>query len=248
MIKKLKSISNKNLIQSLLLICFRNMRILISSLFPILIFRKKENSILKMPKRLVVEICSMIFIKTARPHLIQPTFVTDWYPVISSRWQIPMEMERQVYQLLIAGWETVKCLWRTHWSHYPKKTLEDQQKAKCRRWRSNGSRWSFSQGNGIGFPPMTGNGFGVDRLCALLTGMPNLRDVVLFPTLKPDYREKKNFQKETKVAVAFLNSSANLEAWQKWIPWRIFLLHLRLYSSWKRAFPIWYGGKRWWEK
>jgi lysyl-tRNA synthetase class 2 len=36
-----------------------------------------------------------------------------------------------------------------------------------------------------GFPPMTGSGFGIDRLAAIFTGMPNLRDVVMFPTMKP---------------------------------------------------------------
>lgn len=36
-----------------------------------------------------------------------------------------------------------------------------------------------------GFPPMTGSGFGIDRLMTLFTGQGNLRDVVLFPTMKP---------------------------------------------------------------
>lgn len=36
-----------------------------------------------------------------------------------------------------------------------------------------------------GFPPMTGSGFGIDRLVTLFTGQGNLRDVVLFPTMRP---------------------------------------------------------------
>ena len=36
-----------------------------------------------------------------------------------------------------------------------------------------------------GFPPMTGSGFGIDRLVTLFTGQGNLRDVVLFPTMSP---------------------------------------------------------------
>jgi lysyl-tRNA synthetase class II len=32
---------------------------------------------------------------------------------------------------------------------------------------------------------MTGSGFGIDRLMAIFTGQPNLRDVVLFPTMRP---------------------------------------------------------------
>ena len=36
-----------------------------------------------------------------------------------------------------------------------------------------------------GFPPMTGSGFGIDRLITLFTGQSNLRDTVLFPTMRP---------------------------------------------------------------
>jgi lysyl-tRNA synthetase class 2 len=37
-----------------------------------------------------------------------------------------------------------------------------------------------------GMPPISGWGMGIDRLCALLTNVDNLRDVVLFPLLKPE--------------------------------------------------------------
>lgn len=157
-----------------------------------------------------------IYKKTARPHLIQPTFVTDWPSDLKPLANPNGDGTSQVYQLLIAGWETVNAYGELIDPTIQRKLLEDQQKAK-----NAGDEEAmevdevFLKAMEQGFPPMTGNGFGVDRLCALLTGMPNLRDVVLFPTLKPEYREKEFFQKETKVAVAFLNSSANLEAWQK---------------------------------
>jgi lysyl-tRNA synthetase class 2 len=37
-----------------------------------------------------------------------------------------------------------------------------------------------------GMPPISGWGMGIDRFCALLTNSDNLRDVVLFPLLKPE--------------------------------------------------------------
>ena len=50
----------------------------------------------------------------------------------------------------------------------------------------------FLKGMEHGFPPMTGSGFGIDRLLTLFTGQGNLRDVVLFPTMKPVHTEEKS--------------------------------------------------------
>ena len=105
MIKKLKSISNKNLIQSLLLICYNNMRILISSLFPILIFEKKaklniENAETAGRGNLLDDIYKKLLVLILFSRHLSPI-----YPVISSRWQIPMEMERRkcINFLLLVG-------------------------------------------------------------------------------------------------------------------------------------------------
>ncbi|MCR4312406.1 MAG: lysine--tRNA ligase, partial [Candidatus Uhrbacteria bacterium] len=40
-----------------------------------------------------------------------------------------------------------------------------------------------------GLPPTSGMGMGIDRLVALVTGAPNLKEAILFPTLKPEGRE-----------------------------------------------------------
>jgi hypothetical protein len=47
-----------------------------------------------------------------------------------------------------------------------------------------------------GMPPMTGFGMGIDRFVALITGQPNLRDVVLFPLMKPEKKQISNAEKE----------------------------------------------------
>ena len=60
---------------------------------------------------------------------------------------------------------------------------------------------------------MAGHGMGIDRLCALLTAQPNLRDVVFFPTMKSEnsFPSKKE---KTKISVVILNASADLSHWQ----------------------------------
>jgi len=64
-----------------------------------------------------------------------------------------------------------------------------------------------------GMPPQSGWGMGVERLLTLLTGQDNLRDVVLFPLMKSDTNESK--KGITKLAVALINTQANLEKWQE---------------------------------
>ena len=44
---------------------------------------------------------------------------------------------------------------------------------------------------------MTGSGFGIDRIATLLTGQGNLRDVVLFPTMRPEKSENDAPKKES---------------------------------------------------
>ncbi|QQS59485.1 lysine--tRNA ligase [Candidatus Peregrinibacteria bacterium] len=128
-----------------------------------------------------------IYKKTARLHLIHPTFVLDWPSELKPLANPNGDGTSKVYQLLIAGWETINAYGELIDPTIQRKLLEDQQKAK-----NAGDDEAmeideiFLKAMEHGFPPMTGNGFGVDRLCALLTGMPNLRDVVLFPTMKPE--------------------------------------------------------------
>jgi lysyl-tRNA synthetase class 2 len=69
-----------------------------------------------------------------------------------------------------------------------------------------------------GMPPISGWGMGVDRLITFLTQQNNLRDVTLFPMMRP--RELGDVQKNEKkqkllIATIILNEWANLESWQK---------------------------------
>lgn len=128
-----------------------------------------------------------IYKKTARPHIIEPTFVLD-YPEDLKPLAAPKgDGTANCFQLLVAGWEVVNAYGELIDPLVQRDLLERQSSAKA-----DGDDEAmeldeeFLRAMEHGFPPMTGNGMGIDRFVALITQQPNLRDVVLFPTLKPE--------------------------------------------------------------
>ena len=128
-----------------------------------------------------------VYKKTARPHLVQPTFVIDWPTDLKPLARPNDDGTSDVYQLLVAGWEIVNSYGELIDPRIQRKLLEDQAAAK-----KGGDEdamdidENFLTAMEHGFPPMTGFGMGIDRFVALITGQPNLRDVVLFPLMRPE--------------------------------------------------------------
>ncbi len=128
-----------------------------------------------------------VYKKTARPSLIQPTFVVDWPTELKPLARPNDDGTSDVYQLLVAGWEIVNSYGELIDPRVQRKLLEDQSAAK-----SAGDEEAmevdeeFLTAMEHGLPPMTGFGMGIDRFVALITGQPNLRDVVLHPLLRPE--------------------------------------------------------------
>ncbi|HEY8315122.1 MAG TPA: lysine--tRNA ligase [Candidatus Baltobacteraceae bacterium] len=125
-----------------------------------------------------------IFERVLEPHLIQPTFVTD-YPVIISplakrKKDDPDFVDR--YELFCANFEVSNA--------FTELNDPDDQRARFEAQiaeRAKGDEeipepdWDFVRALEFGMPPTAGIGIGMDRLIMLLTNSPSIRDVVLFP-------------------------------------------------------------------
>ncbi|TSC75717.1 MAG: lysyl-tRNA synthetase, class II [Parcubacteria group bacterium Gr01-1014_30] len=129
-----------------------------------------------------------IYKKYCRPKVWQPTFVihhsSEMYPLAKQRVENPKEAE--TIQLLVAGWELVKAYSEQTDPVQQRKAFEEQEEL-YRKGLKEAQRMDmeFVEALEYGMPPTAGFGMGIDRLVALLTDSHSLREVILFPTMKP---------------------------------------------------------------
>lgn len=129
-----------------------------------------------------------IFRKAVRPHLIQPTFVYDWpaslLPLAKRAESNALLSES--FQLYMGGIELLKGFSELNDPLDQRARFEEQELL-----RNSGDDEAqrmdkdFLENLEYGMPPAAGFGVGLDRLCLLLTDTHNLREVILFPTLRP---------------------------------------------------------------
>lgn len=135
------------------------------------------------------KIMDNIYKKLCRPKLIQPTFITD-YPEHS----LPLAKRKgdtasrivDAFQLVIGGIELVKAFSELNDPIDQAerfKAQEENRKAGDREAQTSDA--SFLEAMEYGMPPSGGVGIGIDRLVMLLTDTKNIREVILFPTLRP---------------------------------------------------------------
>ncbi len=128
------------------------------------------------------EITNEIFAKLIEPTLIQPTFVThlpkELCPLAKVNAADPAVLD--VFELVIGGMEIAPA--------YSEQNDPDAQRAMFEA-QAGGEQQSIDQDFLLalehGMPPAGGMGVGIDRLCILLTGAESIRDVILFPQLRP---------------------------------------------------------------
>jgi len=136
------------------------------------------------------EILQEIFCSVAEPHLIQPTFITD-YPVevspLSRRSDAHPEVTER-FELYIAGREIANAFSELN-------DPLDQRERFVKQMEHRGVQEEglfhtldedFLRALEHGMPPAAGEGIGIDRLVMLMTDAPSIREVILFPLLRKE--------------------------------------------------------------
>ena len=123
------------------------------------------------------------------PHLIQPTFVYD-FPKETTALCKPRADEESLierFEPYAAGFELGNAYSELNNPLVQKEFFEQQVKAaKSGDKEAHPMDEPFLEAMEYGMPPMGGLGLGIDRMVMLLTNNQNIREVILFPTLRPE--------------------------------------------------------------
>ena len=133
------------------------------------------------------DILSLFFEEFAEEHLIQPTFVMDHpieiSPLTKKKPEDPNYVER--FEFFMNGWEMANAYSELNDPIDQRERFKAQEELLAQGDdEANTTDEDFMNALEIGMPPTGGIGFGIDRMCMLLTGAEAIRDVLLFPTMK----------------------------------------------------------------
>ncbi len=134
------------------------------------------------------DIINLFFEEFCEDKLIQPTFVMDHpveiSPLTKRKPDAPDYVER--FELYINGWEMCNAYSELNDPIDQRERFKAQEEQLAQGdEEANTTDEDFMKALEIGMPPTGGIGFGIDRMCMLLTDSPAIRDVLLFPTMKP---------------------------------------------------------------
>ena len=133
------------------------------------------------------DILSLFFEEFAEEHMIQPTFVTDHpveiSPLTKRKPSDPDYVER--FEFFMNGWEMANAYSELNDPIDQRARFKAQEELLAQGdEEANTTDEDFLNALEIGMPPTGGIGFGIDRMCMLLTDSAAIRDVLLFPTMK----------------------------------------------------------------
>ncbi len=133
------------------------------------------------------DILSLFFEEFVEQHLIQPTFVMDHpieiSPLTKKKPENPEYVER--FELFMNTWEMANAYSELNDPIDQRERFKAQEELLAQGdEEANTTDEDFLNALEIGMPPTGGIGFGIDRMCMLLTGAAAIRDVLAFPTMK----------------------------------------------------------------
>ena len=134
------------------------------------------------------DILNLFFEEFVEDKLIQPTFIMDHpieiSPLTKKKPGYPDRVER--FEFFMNGWEMANAYSELNDPIDQRERFKAQDAlAAMGDEEANHTDEDFLYALELGMPPTGGIGFGIDRMVMLLTDSPSIRDVLLFPTMKP---------------------------------------------------------------
>ena len=151
------------------------------------------------------DILNLFFEEFVEEHLLQPTFVMDHpveiSPLTKKKPENPEYVER--FEFFMNGWEMANAYSELNDPIDQRERFKAQEELLAQGDdEANTTDEDFMNALEIGMPPTGGIGFGIDRMCMLLTGAEAIRDVLLFPTMKSLDADKKSAKSENSTSTA----------------------------------------------
>ena len=138
------------------------------------------------------QIIDFVYKKKIRVNIVQPTILYNYPAVLIPLARRNDEDNRiiDVFQIVACGTELCKAYSELVNPEIQRQNFEEQAKAKQ---QGDDETMELDEGFMLameqGMPPISGLGFGIDRLMMLIYNQDSIRDVVLFPTMKPVSKE-----------------------------------------------------------
>ena len=160
------------------------------------------------------DILNLFFETYAEEHLIQPTFVMDHPIEISPLTKKKPEDGNYVerFEFFMNGWEMANAYSELNDPIDQRERFRAQEKLLAQGdEEANKTDEDFLYALELGMPPTGGIGFGIDRMVMLLTDSPAIRDVLLFPTMKPLDSDNKYKRDDAEEASGFFTPNSRID-------------------------------------